>query len=129
MNTISNDAVENTLINFKVTPEMIEKVRQYLNEQLAQYNIDCESLHFNKIADLNNPRVTYSQDLWHLGCNTLEWGNVEVHDQSLTGIFTEPSTFADEYRFAPLDIPAAEKLMRALLEEAQTQWKFQAIIS
>ena len=116
-------------IKFKRTPELNEHVRNFLNERLAQYEVDCENIY---ITTINNPidsNIVFSQDLWHLGCDTLEWGNVQIHDQGLVGIFAEYYTFEDEQRFKKLTVSEVEKLMEDLLHEASRKWDYLAIVS
>ena len=114
---------------FNRTPELNERVRAFLNEKLAQYEVNCENVY---ITTVNNPiekAVVFSQDLWNLGSDTLEWGNVQVHDQGVTGIFSSSHTFEDEHRFNALSVYDVEKLMEGLLDEATTNWGDLAVAS
>ncbi len=114
---------------FNRTPELNERVRVFLNEKLAKYDVDCENVY---ITTINNPvdkNVVFSQDLWNLGSDTLEWGNVQVHDQGVTGIFASSHTFEDEQRFNGLNVYDVEKLMEALRGEATANWGDLAVAS
>lgn len=114
---------------FNRTPELNERVRFFLNEKLAKYDVDCENVY---ITTINNPvdkNVVFSQDLWNLGSDTLEWGNVQVHDQGVTGIFASSHTFEDEQRFNGLNVYDVEKLMQDLLGEATANWGDLAVAS
>lgn len=116
-------------IKFKRTPELNERVRGFLNEKLAQYEVDCQRVYITRVHDLIDLNVVFSQDLYDLGGDTLEWGNVQVHDQGLTDIFTEHQTFEKEYLFGKLSVQEVEKLMEDLLYEATRHWDYLAIVS
>ena len=122
MKTMTTDTTDAAGLKFKRNPELNERVRVFLNEKLAQHEVDCENVYITKINNPIDNVVVFSQDLWHLGCDTLEWGNVQVHTQGVTGIFSASHTFEDEQRFHKLSVHDVEKLVEALLNEATASW-------
>lgn len=122
MNTIDNDAVDSANFTLKPSPEVNARVRESLNEKLAQYGTDCESLYITTVNDPVALNVTFSQDLNALGNDTLEWGVVQSHNTGLTGIFSASHTFDEASRVGKPGIYEVEAIMQELLDEAKYKW-------
>lgn len=129
MNIFTKDTTDAAFSKFNRTPELNERVRGFLNERLAQYEVDCESIHITTVNNPSDKNVVFSQDLWHLGGDTLEWGHVQVHNQGVTDIFTSSHTFEDEQKFKHLSVYGVEKLLEDLLGEALSKWGDLAVAS
>ena len=113
------DAASFTL---KPSPDVLERVRSFLNEQLLHHAIDCESIYINTVNNIVDLTLTYSQDLQGLGMDTLEWGTVQLHNDWETGVFSKPWTFQDSHRMHQFAMEDIEQLMRDLLDEAKYKW-------
>ena len=111
-----------THFTLKSSPKVVERARDFLNEQLQAYAIDCQSLHINTVKDIVELRVVFSQTLLDLGMDTLEWGKVQSFDDWLTGVFSNDWTFDDRYRVKTPSIKQVESLMSDLLDAAIYEW-------
>ena len=106
----------------KPSPKVVERARDFLNEQLQAYSIECESLHMNTVNDIVELRVVFSQTLLDLGMDTLEWGVVQSFDDWVTGVFSEDWTFDDLYRVKKPSLEHIEIIMKDLLDAAKYEW-------
>ena len=111
-----------THFTLKPSPKVVERARDFLNEQLQAYSIECESLHMNTVNDIVELRVVFSQTLLDLGMDTLEWGVVQSFDDWVTGVFSEDWTFDDLYRVKKPSLEHIEILMKDLLDAAKYEW-------
>ncbi|WP_339407830.1 hypothetical protein [Pseudomonas helleri] len=111
-----------THFTLKSSPKVVERARDFLNEQLQAYAIDCQSLHINTVKDIVELRVVFSQTLLDLGMDTLEWGKVQSFDDWLTGVFSNDWTFDDRYRVKTPSIKQVESIMSDLLDAAKYEW-------
>lgn len=111
-----------THFTLKPSPKVVERARDFLNERLQPYAIDCQSLHINTVNDIVELRVVFSQSLLDLGMDTLEWGTVQSLDDWLTGVFSEVWTFDDRYRVKAPSIKQVESIMSDLLDAAKYEW-------
>lgn len=111
-----------THFTLKSSPKVVERARDFLNEQLQAYAIDCQSLHINTVKDIVELRVVFSQTLLDLGMDTLEWGKVQSFDDWLTGVFSNDWTFDDRYRVKTPSIKQVESIMSDLLDAAKFEW-------
>ena len=111
-----------THFTLKSSPKVVERARDFLNEQLKAYAIDCQSLHINTVKDIVELRVVFSQTLLDLGMDTLEWGKVQSFDDWLTGVFSNDWTFDDRYRVKSPSIKQVESIMSDLLDAAKYEW-------
>ncbi|MFI8375183.1 hypothetical protein ACIGCH_13950 [Pseudomonas helleri] len=111
-----------THFTLKSSPKVVERARDFLNEQLQAYAIDCQSLHINTVKDIVELRVVFSQTLLDLGMDTLEWGKVQSFDDWLTGVFSNDWTFDDRYRVKSPSIKQVESIMSDLLDAAKYEW-------
>ena len=122
MNTQDNNAFMTDKFTLKPSPQVVERVREFLNEQLQHLALDCENIYLNTVNNIVDMTVIYSQDLLGLGMDTLEWGTVQSHNDWETGVFSKPSTFQDSHRMHQFAIEYIEQLMRDLLDEAKYKW-------
>ena len=111
-----------THFTLKSSPKVVERARDFLNEQLQAYAIDCQSLHINTVKDIVELRVVFSQTLLDLGMDTLEWGTVQSFADWLTGVFSDDWTFDDRYRVKSPSIKQVESIMSDLLDAAIYEW-------
>ena len=111
-----------THFTLKSSPKVVERARDFLNEQLQAYAIDCQSLHINTVKDIVELRVVFSQTLLDLGMDTLEWGTVQSFDDWLTGVFSNDWTFDDSYRVKTPSIKQVKSIMSDLLDAAKYEW-------
>ena len=122
MSTTDKRAFGSDTFTLKPSPEVFERVRSFLNEQLRHHAIDCESIYLNTINNIVDQVLTFSQNLLGLGMDTLEWGTVQLHNDWETGVFSKPWTFQDSHRMHQFAIEYIEQLMRDLLDEAKYKW-------
>ena len=122
MNTQDNNAFMTDKFTLKPSPQVVERVREFLNEQLQHLALDCENIYLNTVNNIVDMTVIYSQDLLGLGMDTLEWGTVQLHNDWETGVFSKPWTFQDSHRMHQFAIEDIEQLMRDLLDEAKYKW-------
>ena len=106
----------------KPSPEVVERVRSFLNQQLQPFGVDCENIHINTVNNIVDESLTFSQNLLGLGMDTLEWGTVQSHNDWETGVFSKGSTFQEVHRNHHLPIERIEQMMRDLLDEAKYKW-------
>ncbi|GLX88719.1 hypothetical protein Pfra02_12880 [Pseudomonas fragi] len=106
----------------KPSPEIDARVREFLNQQLAQYEADSQRLFITTVHSAVNPVVTFSQDLNALGNDTLEWGEVQSHDSEVTGCFSEHGRYEETLRVSRPSIREVEGLMQKLLDHAKADW-------
>ena len=106
----------------KPSPQVVERVRSFLNLQLQPLGLDCENIYINTVNNIVEQTLTYSQDLLGLGMDTLEWGTVQSHNDWETALFSKASTFQDIYRLQQLPIERIEQMMHELLDEAKYKW-------
>ena len=106
----------------KPSPQVVERVRSFLNQQLQPLGLDCENIYINTVNNIVEQTLTYSQDLLGLGMDTLEWGTVQSHNDWETALFSKASTFQDIYRLQQLPIERIEQMMHELLDEAKYKW-------
>ena len=111
-----------THFTLKSSPKVVERARDFLNEQLQAYAIDCQSLHINTVNDIVELRVVFSQSLLDLGMDTFEWGTVQSFDDWVTGVFSEDWTFEDRYRVKKPSVEHIEIIMKSLLDAAKYEW-------
>ena len=114
--------IADTHFTLKPSPKVVERARDFLNEQLKAYAIDCQSLHINTVKDIVELRVVFSQTLLDLGMDTLEWGTVQSFDDWLTGVFSNDWTFDDIYRVKTPSIKQVKSIMSDLLDAAKYEW-------
>ena len=72
MNTQDNNAFMTDKFTLKPSPQVVERVREFLNEQLQHLALDCENIYLNTVNNIVDMTVIYSQDLLGLGMDTLE---------------------------------------------------------
>lgn len=106
----------------KPSPKVVERARDFLNEQLQAYETDCENLHINTVNDIVELRVVFSQSLLGLGMDTLEWGKVQSFDDWETGVFSQGWTFDEPYRVQKPSLEHIEIIMKDLLDAAKYEW-------
>ena len=106
----------------KPGPEVVERVRSFLNQQLQPFGVDCENIYINTVNNIVDESLTFSQDLLGLGMDTLEWGTVQSHNDWESGVFSKANTFQDMHRMLQLPIERVEAMMRELLDEAKYKW-------
>lgn len=122
MKKLDNSIFDSHDFTLKPSPKVVERARDFLNQQLQTYAIDCESLHINTVKDIVELRVVFSQTLLDLGMDTLEWGMVQSFDDWLTGVFSENWTFEDRYRIKKPSLEHIEIIMNDLLDAAKYEW-------
>ena len=122
MKKLDNSIFDSHDFTLKPSPKVVERARDFLNEQLKAYAIDCQSLHINTVKDIVELRVVFSQTLLDLGMDTLEWGKVQSFDDWLTGVFSNDWTFDDRYRVKSPSIKQVESIMSDLLDAAKYEW-------
>ena len=98
------------------------QVRDFLNERLKQHGTDCEQLYITTVHSVIEPKVTFSQDLLALGNDTLEWGNVQIHDTAVTGCFSKHWVYDEAVRVSSPSVREVEALMQELLAHAKEHW-------
>ena len=106
----------------KPSPEVVERVRSFLNQQLQPFGVDCENIHINTVNNIVDESLTFSQNLLGLGMDTLEWGTVQAHNDWETGVFSKGGTFQDIHRLDHLPIERIEQMMSELLDQAKYKW-------
>lgn len=106
----------------KPSPKVVERARDFLNEQLKAYDIECENLHINTVNDIVELRVVFSQTLLGLGMDTLEWGKVQSFDDWETGVFSQGWTFDEPYIVQKPSLEHIEIIMKDLLDAAKYEW-------
>lgn len=122
MNTLDNNAFMTDKFTLKPSPQVVERVREFLNEQLQHQALDCENIYLNTINNIVDMTVIYSQDLLGLGMDTLEWGTVQAHNDWETGVFSKGGSFQDIHRLDHLPIERIEQMMSELLDQAKYKW-------
>ena len=122
MSTMDKGAFVIDQFTLKPSPEVVERVREFLNELLRHEAMDCENIYLNTVNNIVDMTVIYSQDLLGLGMDTLEWGTVQSHNDWETGVFSKASTFQETHRIHHLPIERIEQMMRDLLDEAKYKW-------
>lgn len=100
-----------------------ERVRDFLNEQLKPFGLQCDDVHVNTVHDVINPKLTFTQTLHELGTDSLERGVVPTYSQNLSGVFAKSWTFEDAHRIHTLSVYQVEKIIQALLDEDKYQWR------
>ena len=68
------------------------------------------------------PGVTFRQDMNALGNDTLEWGNVQIHDTAVTGCFSKHWVYDEAVRVSSPSVREVEALMQELLAHAKEHW-------
>ncbi|WP_199750989.1 hypothetical protein [Pseudomonas saxonica] len=63
MKKLDNSIFDSHDFTLKPSPKVVERARDFLNQQLQTYAIDCESLHINTVKDIVELRVVFSQTL------------------------------------------------------------------
>ena len=122
MKKVVKDIFDSHDFTLKPSPKVVERTREFLNEQLQVYAVECESLHMNTVNDIVELRVVFSQTLLDLGMDTLEWGMVQSFDDWLTGVFSEGWTFEDRYRAKKPSLEQIGIIMKDLLDAAKYEW-------
>lgn len=122
MSTTDKRAFGSDTFTLKPSPEVFERVRSFLNEQLRHHAIDCESIYLNTINNIVDQVLTFSQNLLGLGMDTLEWGTVQAHNDWETGVFSKGGSFQDIHRLDHLPIERIEQMMSELLDQAKYKW-------
>ena len=122
MSTMDKGVLDTDQFTLKPSPAVVERVREFLNEQLLHLATDCENIYLNTVNNIVDMTVIYSQDLLGLGMDTLEWGIVQSHNDWETGVFSKGSTFQEVHRIHHLPIERIEQMMRDLLDEAKYKW-------
>lgn len=103
-------------------PSLNERVRNFLNEQLKPFGLQCDDVHVNTVHDVINPKLTFTQSMHDIGLDSLERGIEPTYHQGLSHVFSKTWTFADDHRIHTLSLYDIEKMIQALLSEARYKW-------
>ena len=121
MNTIDKNAAD-VDFSLKPSPEIDTRVREFLNAKLDAHGTDSQQVYITTVSNAAEPVVTFSQDLNALGNDTLEWGNVQIHDTAVTGCFSKHWVYDEAVRVSSPSVREVEALMQELLAHAKEHW-------
>jgi hypothetical protein len=94
-----------------------ELVRAKLHARLGGRGIDVDKVYVNAIASANDSTVTYSQSLVSAFFLKLQDGEVPKFASENLGIFSEPYTFDQKYRFDGVKLDELNEMGAAIARD------------
>ena len=94
-----------------------ELVRAKLHARLSGRGIDVERVYINMVASANDLRVVYSESLVSAFFLKLQDGEVPKFASKNLGIFSEPYTFDQEYRFDGVKLDELNEMGAAIARD------------
>ncbi|WP_223532671.1 hypothetical protein [Pseudomonas sp. GL-RE-20] len=94
-----------------------ELVRAKLHARLSRRGIDVDKVYINAVASANDSTVIYSQSLVSAFFLKLQDGEVPKFASENLGVFSEPYTFDQKYRFDGVKLDELNEMGAAIARD------------